>query len=74
MKYTRGNDKTVFIRYANRKLYNTESGKYVNLTYIESLPKDSFTVIEYNTKKDVTTVISLRAEFNTKLNNALKGI
>jgi len=46
--------KRLFIRYQNRKLYDTKESKYVTLAEILSLPVGTFKVLDSKTKNDVT--------------------
>lgn len=53
-------NKTVIVKYQNRKHYNVLTSKYVNLTKILALGIDNFVVIDHKTKLDITfeTIIS----------------
>jgi hypothetical protein len=60
-KKTEGTDgKRLFIRYPNRKLYDTESSKYVTLAHILGMPVGTFKVIDNGSKKDVTDFILIQ--------------
>lgn len=62
-------------RYANRKLYDTQESKYVNLTDVTTFLKDGLTVtvIENVTKNDVTknTLATILLQNADKLSNDL---
>lgn len=68
-------------RYKNRKLYDTESSKYITLTQLLALPTGSFRVVENVGGTDITdtTILSALfshfqdnpAEFNTTVRDAL---
>lgn len=45
--------KTV-VKYGNRKLYDRDSSKYINLKNLMEMPLGSFKVIEKNTGNDIT--------------------
>ena len=42
------------IKYGNRKMYDKETSKYVNLKEIASMPLGTFKVIEKDTGNDIT--------------------
>ena len=48
------NGKTVILKYANRKLYNTNTSKYVNVPDVLKMGVDNFIVVDHVTKGDVT--------------------
>jgi hypothetical protein len=58
------------IRYKNRKLYNTDSSKYVNLVDIYKLNNENvkFRVLCDKTKKDVTNYVIKTIEYHKALN------
>jgi len=53
--------KTVILRYKNRKLYNKSTGKYTTLPEMLNLGLENFIVIDYTTKYDITSKITMRA-------------
>ena len=61
--------KKLIVKYGNRKLYDTDEGKYTSLAQIIDLPKESFVVISHNTKQDITSEIECRAVFEYFLSN-----
>ncbi len=52
--------KKMFIRYANRKLYDVSESKYVTLGVILKQPLGSFMVIDDKTKEDITNFILIQ--------------
>lgn len=68
---TGGNDtgKTVILKYANRKHYNTETSSYVTLPQVLALGVDNFIVIDHVTKKDITFNVLVNALSGHFLNN-----
>jgi len=44
----------VIVKYSNRKMYDKETSKYVNLEELVSMPLDSVKVIDKSTGNDVT--------------------
>jgi polyhydroxyalkanoate synthesis regulator protein len=56
-----GNGKRVFVKYANRKLYDIETSKYVNIRSLGKLSAGGFVVIDYDTGADITSEILLSA-------------
>jgi polyhydroxyalkanoate synthesis repressor PhaR len=62
-------------RYANRKLYLTDTSKYINLSDILKLTESGtlFQVIDMKTRKDLTELIILRAKFKQQLDDAKEG-
>lgn len=52
--------KRVFIRYANRKLYDVTESKYVTLKIILKQPLGSFMVVDDKTKEDITNFILIQ--------------
>jgi hypothetical protein len=53
--------KTVIVRYANRKLYNTELSNYATLPQVLALGVDNFIVLDNKTKKDITFDVLINA-------------
>ncbi len=55
------------IKYDNRKMYDKESSKYVNLKDLVNLPLGSFKVLEKKTGNDITieTLFSYLATFDS---------
>jgi hypothetical protein len=53
--------KTVIMKYANRKHYNTETSEYVTLPQILGLGVDNFVVIDNATKNDITFEVLINA-------------
>lgn len=51
----------VIVKYNNRKLYDTETSKYVNLQELLKLPLGSFKVFEKATNTDITVDTLLAA-------------
>lgn len=41
-------------KYQNRKLYNTATSKYVRISEVLSMPRDSFIIRDYVTRGDIT--------------------
>jgi polyhydroxyalkanoate synthesis regulator protein len=68
---TEANDtgKTVILKYANRKHYNTQTSKYVTLPEILGLGVDNFVVIDHKTKKDITFKVLVNALYGHFLSN-----
>lgn len=66
-KYT-ADGKKVFIRYPNRKLYDTVESKYINVAVVAKLPLGTFVVLDNTTKEDITTDVLLSA-LNTFFSN-----
>ncbi len=56
--------KAVVVKYGNRKLYNRNSAKYVNLTDLLALGVGKFIVLDNVTKQDITDKVVLSALFN----------
>jgi polyhydroxyalkanoate synthesis regulator protein len=54
-------EKTVIVRYTNRKLYNVTLSKYTTLTEMLKLGVGNFVVVEHGTNKDITTNVLLNA-------------
>lgn len=67
-KYEQGNTK-VFVKYKNRKLYDIEASKYVNMMDIAKLPCNSYVVLERTTGRDVTNMLLINAIANKLLTN-----
>lgn len=42
-------------KYANRKLYNTNTAKYTTVQELAKMPLGSFKVLQFGTMNDVTT-------------------
>ena len=66
------NSATKLIRkYENRKLYDVESGQYINLNNISSMIKLGHTVkiIEHGTKRDLTASTLMQIYCNKLLQN-----
>ena len=51
----------IFVRYANRKLYDTQTSAYVTVQAIAKLPAGSFKVIDQRTREDITNDVILSA-------------
>lgn len=62
-------------RYSNRKLYSTDSSKYVTLKDILQLAKSgvAFIVIDMKTRKDLTNETILKANYQEKLSEVQEG-
>jgi polyhydroxyalkanoate synthesis regulator protein len=57
--------KLIIFKYNNRKLYNTETNKYVTLT---TLPIDKeFVVIDRETGDDITDITLIKRDFYSKV-------
>jgi polyhydroxyalkanoate synthesis regulator protein len=52
-------EKRVIVKYSNRKLYDTQESKYINLKDIGEMLMETFVVLEHETSKDVTDEIIL---------------
>jgi hypothetical protein len=71
--------KRLFVRYPNRKLYDTAESKYVTLSNVLAMPLGSFKVLDAQSKQDITTFILIQgvtAIFHEKPETfeAIKGI
>ncbi len=54
-KYETLNSEThVFVRYSNRKVYDTRNSKYVNGDQLLGLEKGTFKIIKYGSHEDIT--------------------
>lgn len=51
----------IFVKYKNRKIYDTKNSKYVNLSDMGKYLNEVFTVVDHVTGEDITTETLLRA-------------